>query len=166
MKKILLILTLIIVAFGNSECYGKIKESSVDSILVKYITWDLFTPVTIGREYFESHWKAEGKQTQIIKEDSSKILITYLNLLKFKKNLRINTNELLLNSNITPDGKSLFWIGKDNNDIRVQLVIYNKSGEKEIIWIGYFFTDIGRERYETSQELIDFITKLFEPSKI
>jgi hypothetical protein len=163
MKRILLILLLMIVAFGNLESYGKIIESSVDSILVKYTSWNRFTPVTIGREYFERNWKGEGKQARLIKEDSVKILIKCLNLLKLKKNLRISTNELLLNSNITPDGKFLFWIGKDDNDINVQLVLYNKSGEKEIIWIGHFYTDIGRKRYETSQELIDFITKLFDP---
>jgi hypothetical protein len=112
-----------IVAFGNLESYGKIIESSVDSILVKYTAWNRFTPVTIGREYFERNWKGEGKQARLIKEDSVKILIKCLNLLKLKKNLRISTNELLLNSNITPDGKFLFWIGKDDNDIRWVLII-------------------------------------------
>lgn len=153
-----------LVAFDNSVSYGKIKESSVDSILVKYLG-QRFTPVTIARRYFEYSWINEGKKTHILKEDSVKTLVKYLNSLKFKQKLRINTNELLLKSTMSPDGKMQFWIEKEYYDIEAQLVLYKKNGEKEIIWISGLYADIGKRRYETSQELMGFITNLFEPIK-
>lgn len=129
--------------------------SSIDSIYILSIDFDIETPISVSRTRFETYLHQDGKYD--IVTDRNKINKIYKILRDLKPlspdsmNCNYNKQKILIDKQGVPR-----FIDTDTLNIRTLLVlqIHNKQ---VLVWIGAFYTEIACKKYFTSDDLYSYI---------
>ncbi len=129
--------------------------SSIDSIYVLSIEFDIETPISVSKTRFEEYLYQDGKYDIVTDRNKinkiCKILSNLMPLSPDSMSCNYNTQKILIDKQRVPR-----FIDIDTLNIRTLLVLQIQN-KQVLIWIGTFYTEIACERYITSEDLYSYI---------
>lgn len=151
----ILLTCIISLIFGNVNAQIPSNCSAIDSVFIFSIDFDAYYIVSVPRTKFEEYLYSHGKYDILKDRDKIDDVCKLIKDLKpvFPSNLSYSSNykKIIIDKRNVPR-----FIDTDPLDIR-SLVVLEVQNNQVLIWISQMYTEIGCERYFTSDQLYSYL---------
>ncbi|MEG2599946.1 MAG: hypothetical protein RSA66_10785 [Muribaculaceae bacterium] len=151
---------LIFLSVLQFSCFSqnKFNCNNIDYIYLKYTDFKTLSEKPISREEFVLFHRNNHSKNEKINNKKEILEICFLlNNLIFESRLNYDTN-ISMKKVILKENKDVSWIGIDDIDIRALIVLYSEN-KPQFVWISELYTEIGTNRYYTSEDLRNYLKK-------